>query len=233
MFCTTVPERKLEREVFPTTAESLAHKIVDQESSSIQAPRCWSIWPTSQSDLLLLERFSTLSRLAQLQSVAGVRMGWPCWMTTDVNAACLRRSGFGAARGPLITSPDSRNGIGAGVLLEGNSSTACSSRGWSYPLVNVRQTILGSRLSVYRRTALRAGIRSCYSGRWGLPAVELTGAGMGTEAAYLASSGTYVILRYSPQRIILGGGVMGRSSCSLYPAETCCITSTATSTLQR
>ncbi|MBF0922111.1 MAG: ROK family protein, partial [Atopobium sp.] len=80
----------------------------------------------------------------------------PVGYDTDVNAACLGEAVFGAARSlDNVVYLTVGTGIGAGVLLEGKLQHGMLPR-LVISLLNARQMILGSRLSVpITRTALR------------------------------------------------------------------------------
>ncbi len=137
----------------------------------------------------------------------------PIAIDTDVNSACLAETNFGAGR-------DSKNvvyvtigtGIGVGIVLDG-----VVFRGKTHPEIG--------HISLYQEPCsdLFEGVcpyhGNCLEGlasgpailaRWGESLTDLPAehAGHVLQAGYLAQLVKMLILSFSPDKIILGGGVM-------------------------
>lgn len=137
----------------------------------------------------------------------------PIGYDTDVNAACLGEVSFGAARGlKNIVYLTIGTGIGAGVLLDGKllhgmlhpeAGHIPTGREKNDPLMES-----ACKYHTFCLEGLAAG--PSIEKRWGLPATELEDKTevWELEATYLAKALATYVLCYSPQRIILGGGVM-------------------------
>ena len=103
-------------------------------------------------------------------------------------------------------------GIGAGVLLEGKLQHGMLHPEAGHILVEREANDSWQQTKCpYHQNCLE-GLASgpAIQERWGLPAVELTEKDevWELEAAYLAKALSTYVMCYSPQRIILGGGVM-------------------------
>jgi fructokinase len=150
-------------------------------------------------------------------SVLGEALGVPVAFDTDVNAAALGEQRWGAARGlDTFCYFTVGTGIGGGVMAGGRLV-----HGLLHPEV-------GHMLIPHDRTRdpFPGGCPfhgDCFEGlasgtairrRWGKPAEELTGdpGVWELEAEYLALGVVNVICVASPQRVILGGGVMKEPS---------------------
>lgn len=143
----------------------------------------------------------------------------PAGLDTDVNAALLGEVEFGASKGldnaVYITIG---TGIGGGVMTNGKL------------LHGMLHPELGHMLLAKREDDHFAGVcpyhGSCFEGlasgpsiskRWGKPAEELGGCAevWDLEAFYIAQAITSYIMVLSPEKIILGGGVMHQQT--LFP----------------
>ena len=145
----------------------------------------------------------------------GRRLGVPVAFDTDVNAAALGEHRWGAARGlDTFVYVTVGTGIGGGVLVGGR------------PLHGLQHPELGHLRVPHDRgddpfpgvcpfhgdcwEGLAAG--PALEGRWGRPAHELEDdAPWALEARYLALGLLAVSAVVSPQRIVLGGGVLKRA----------------------
>ena len=162
----------------------------------------------------------------------------PVGYDTDVNAACLGEAVFGAARGlDNVVYLTVGTGIGAGVLLEGKLQHGMLHPEAGHILVEREANDPWQQTKCpYHQNCLE-GLASgpAIQERWGLPAVELTEKDevWELEAAYLAKALSTYVMCYSPQRIILGGGVMEQKQLFPLSSRNSLRTSTATSTLQR
>jgi fructokinase len=221
VLATGTPDGKIcEREVFPTTApESVLPKIVDWfKARSIQALGVGAFGPTgvnpdlpSYGKILSTPKqgWRNFNLLQALKDGLNVPVGYD----TDVNAACLGEAVFGAARGlDNVVYLTVGTGIGAGVLLEGKLQHGMLHPEAGHILVEREANDSWQQTKCpYHQNCLE-GLASgpAIQERWGLPAVELTEKDevWELEAAYLAKALSTYVMCYSPQRIILGGGVM-------------------------
>lgn len=147
----------------------------------------------------------------------------PIKIDTDVNCACLGELRYGAAR-------DVKNaiyitigtGIGVGVAINGDTI-----KGMLHPEAGhilIRRNKLDSYAGKcpYHKDCFE-GLASgpAIEARCGRPAYELSDEDFEwqLEADYIAQAVTNYVLSYSPERIILGGGVMEQKG--LFPLVRC------------
>jgi fructokinase len=147
-------------------------------------------------------------------------LGVPVGFDTDVNAAALAELRWGAGRGlASIVYITVGTGIGGGALMDGR------------PLHGLLHPEMGHVRVPHDRTRDPfAGVcpahGDCWEGlatgpaiaaRWGRPPDTLPDdhPAWALEAHYLALGLTGIVLTLSPERVVLGGGVMTRSH--LYP----------------
>ena len=137
----------------------------------------------------------------------------PVGLDTDVNAAALAESRLGAARGlESCLYVTVGTGIGGGIILHGKPV-----HGLLHPeighcsAVPVPEDPMPEGICPYHAHCME-GLASGPSmeKRWGISARELPPEhpGWEIESAYLAQLCANAILAFSPERIILGGGVM-------------------------
>ncbi|MCY0887770.1 MAG: ROK family protein [Alicyclobacillaceae bacterium] len=134
------------------------------------------------------------------------------YLDTDVNAAALGEASWGAAAGHqnciYITVG---TGIGAGLLVEGNLVHGLLHPEVGHMLVRRRAGDTFSGCCPYHQDCLE-GLASgpAIQARWGEEASLLANndAVWMLEAYYLGQALTNLILTVSPEKIILGGGVM-------------------------
>jgi len=141
------------------------------------------------------------------------RFGCPVVIDTDVNAAALAETLHGAARGcRTAVYVTVGTGIGGGVVVDGRSL-----RGSPHPEMG------HIRVARHERDTAFAGVcpfhGDCLEGlasgaairaRWGRAAEELYGdeAVWDLVAEYLALGVVNVVCALSPQRVVIGGGVL-------------------------
>ena len=148
------------------------------------------------------------------------RMGCPVGLDTDVNAAALAESRLGAAKGlESCLYVTVGTGVGGGIVIHGQPV-----HGLMHPEIGhipVRPADgdpMPEGVCPYHGCCLE-GMASgpAMEKRWGRPAKELPAAhpAWAMEAGYLAQLCAQAILSFSPERIILGGGVMQQAQ--LFP----------------
>jgi len=148
--------------------------------------------------------------VGRLRSALGVPVGFD----TDVNAAMLGEARWGAAQGlGTAVYVTIGTGIGGGALLEGRLAHGLLHPEMGHVLVprEPDDATFGGHCPFH-------GAR-CWEGmasgpalerRWGQPAESLPAShpAWDLEARYIASALTSLVLVLSPERLILGGGVM-------------------------
>lgn len=143
-------------------------------------------------------------------------LGIPCGLDTDVNVAALCEARLGAARGlDSCVYVTVGTGIGAGVLCEGKLVHGLMHPEWGHFLLAPRaDDPMPQGVCPYHQGCLE-GLASgpAIEKRWGVSAKELAPdhPAWELEAHYLAQMCVAALTMVSPQRIILGGGVMGQS----------------------
>jgi fructokinase len=146
--------------------------------------------------------------LGRMQEGVGV----PCGYDTDVNVACLGELTYGCAKGlDVVVYLTIGTGIGAGVAVGGQLLHGMLHPEAGHILLAVDPSDPGRSVCPYHDSCFE-GLASGPSiqARWGAPAVELQDRVevWDLESTYIARALTDYVLCYSPQRIILGGGVM-------------------------
>ncbi|MCI1664842.1 MAG: ROK family protein [Atopobiaceae bacterium] len=140
------------------------------------------------------------------------RLGVPTGYDTDVNVACLGEATYGCARGlDVVVYLTIGTGIGAGVMIDGHLLHGMLHPEAGHILLGRRPADPGHSVCPYHEDCfegLAAG--PSIERRWGKPAVELADRPevWELESDYIAQALSTYVLCYSPQRIILGGGVM-------------------------
>lgn len=146
----------------------------------------------------------------------------PVSMDTDVNGAALAEWLWGAGRGvSQLLYLTVGTGVGGGVLVRGKPMHGLVHPEVGHMLLPRVQGDEGfTGACPYHGAACLEGLASgpALEARWGKPAPELPAEhpAWNLEASYLAMGLVNLIYSLSPQRIILGGGVMQRTQ--LYPA---------------
>lgn len=139
----------------------------------------------------------------------------PCMLDTDVNAAALCEAELGAAKGlKNCVYVTIGTGIGAGVYCEGNLVHGLMHPEWGHFLLAPRADDPAPEgFCPYHKGCLEGlAAGPAIEKRWGVSAKELAPdhPAWDLEAHYLAQMCVMALMTVSPQKIILGGGVMGQ-----------------------
>jgi len=139
-------------------------------------------------------------------------LGIPVGYDTDVNAACLGEVTFGAARGlDNVVYVTIGTGIGAGVMVGGQLLHGMLHAEAGHILLPVEPGDEGNSVCPYHPDCFE-GLASgpSIAHRWGAKGSELADRDevWDLESTYIARGMEIYIACYSPQMIILGGGVM-------------------------
>lgn len=141
------------------------------------------------------------------------KLGIPLGFDTDVNGSCLGEVCFGAARGfENVVYGTIGTGIGFGVYLNGKLLHGLQHPETGHMFINKHETdkdYKGPCPYHYNCLETLASGPSIEK-RWGKKAYELYDEKKvwDLEAYYLGQAVTNCILCYSPEKVILGGGVM-------------------------
>lgn len=141
------------------------------------------------------------------------KLGIPVGIDTDVNAAALGEAMFGAASGcKTVVYYTIGTGVGGGVLADGRLHHGMIHPEMGHMVVRPREDDPAPKGFCPYHTSCLEGMASGFSleKRWGVPARDLPPehAAWDIEAEYLAQMCVNTIMMFSPERIILGGGVM-------------------------
>lgn len=208
-----------EREEIPTTDPSdcvptmvawFSQKKVDAIGVGSFGPTC--VNPRAPRFGQILETPKTAWRHFDFRRALIEGLGVPVGYDTDVNSACLGECTFGAARGlDYVVYVTVGTGIGAGVLVAGRLLHGMLHAEAGHIQVSRIPDDPGESVCPYHASCLE-GLASGPSieRRWRASADSLAHRSevWGLESAYLAKGVSTYILCYSPQRIILGGGVL-------------------------
>jgi len=143
------------------------------------------------------------------------RLGVPIGFDTDVNAAALGEATWGAAQG--LTSclyMTVGTGIGAGAIVEGMLVHGLTHPEMGHTLVRRHlEDRYEGRCPFHKDCLEGLAAGPAVEDRWGVKAYELGAGHMAweLESYYIAQALVQYILILSPERIILGGGVMNQS----------------------
>lgn len=211
----------LESEEIPTTApeETMRAVVAWYRGKGIAALGVGAFGPTAVDPASpryghILETPKTAWRHFDLLGSLAGPLGVPCGYDTDVNAACLGETTFGCARGLSdVVYLTIGTGVGAGVLVGGELLHGMLHPEAGHILVtrDPRDTIGEHSGCPYHDNCLEGliagpGVKKRWGGR---RASELAGdpEAMDLLAGYLAQALVTYTLCYSPEKIILGGGV--------------------------
>lgn len=211
----------LESEEIPTTApeETMRAVVAWYRGKGIAALGVGAFGPTAVDPASphyghILETPKTAWRHFDLLGSLAGPLGVPCGYDTDVNAACLGEATFGCARSLSdVVYLTIGTGVGAGVLVGGELLHGMLHPEAGHILVtrDPRDTIGEHSGCPYHDNCLEGliagpGIKRRWGGR---RASELAGdpEAMDLLAGYLAQALVTYTLCYSPEKIILGGGV--------------------------
>lgn len=139
---------------------------------------------------------------------------------TDVNAAALAEASLGAARGcdPVVYVTVG-TGVGVGVIVDGKPVHGLGhpEGGHIFPRHHPAHGRFGGVCAIHGDCLEGLASGPAIAAHWGVPAADLPAGhpAWDVEADYLGQLCANLILMLSPQRIVLGGGVMTQSH--LYP----------------
>lgn len=148
-----------------------------------------------------------------------VGLGVPVGLDTDVNAACLGEMTYGCAKDVKnVVYMTIGTGIGAGIAVEGKLLHGMMHPEAGHILITKRLADQGQSVCPYHDSCFE-GLASGPSieARWKKKAYELVDNQIvwELESEYIAKGLMNLILTLSPQKIILGGGVMHQTQ--LFP----------------
>lgn len=143
-------------------------------------------------------------------------LGIPVGIDTDVNVAALAEVRLGAARGlDSCVYVTIGTGIGGGVIMGGKPVHGLMHPEMGHQLMSaVPEDPTPDGFCPYHKHCLEGlAAGPAIEKRWGVPGHQLARDHQAwtLEAEYLAQMCHNAIMNLSPQRIILGGGVMGQS----------------------
>ena len=139
-------------------------------------------------------------------------LGIPVGLDTDVNGSCLGEMTYGCAKGlDTVVYFTIGTGIGAGIAVGGKLLHGMLHPEAGHILITKNRHDPGRSVCPYHNSCFE-GLASGPSieARWGKKAAELVDKTVGweLESDYIAKGLVNMILTLSPQKIILGGGVM-------------------------
>lgn len=211
----------VESESFPTTTpeETTATCAAWFKDKGIAALGIGAFGPTAVNPSSprygqILETPKTAWRYFDLLGNLQEPLGIPCGYDTDVNVACLGEVTFGCAQGLTdVVYLTIGTGVGAGVLSGGKLLHGMMHpEAGHIPLVpNPDDPIAGDGACPYHKNCLEGliagpAIAKRWNGKKGSQMADDPEA-MDLLAGYLGQALATYILCYSPQRIIIGGGV--------------------------
>lgn len=136
----------------------------------------------------------------------------PMGLDTDVNGSCLGEVTYGAGRGlHSVVYITVGTGIGAGICMDGRPVHGMLHPEAGHMLMVPAKGDEQHCICPYHTRCLEGlAAGPAIEKRWGRSAAELTASAevWELESDYLAQAVTNLIMVVSPQRIILGGGVM-------------------------
>lgn len=141
----------------------------------------------------------------------------PVSVETDVNAAALAEAGAAGAAVHSLVYMTVGTGIGVGIALEGRilPLRRHPEIGHTFPRRPAGEADRFAGVCPYHGDCLE-GVASgpALEARWGRPAEELPPGheAWRLEAEYLAEAAATLMLSFSPDRLVLGGGVMEQRS---------------------
>jgi fructokinase len=193
-----------------TIVEWFSSRNIDALGVGAFGPTC--VNPNDPRFGRILETPKTAWRYFNFYGALADGLHVPIGYDTDVNGACLGESTFGAAKDlNHVVYVTVGTGIGAGVMINGQLLHGMLHAEAGHIKVAKLQKDFGESVCPYHKSCLE-GMASGPSieHRWGKKPIELTDQlkVWDIESSYLAEGLATYILCYSPQRIILGGGVM-------------------------
>jgi fructokinase len=213
----TAPDAIEAKTVIPTTSpdETLA-KVVEffQSGPAIQAMGIASFGP-----LDLNRQSPTYGHIAKtpklawvntdLAGIIGSKLGVPVAIDTDVNGAALGELTYGAGKGlHTIAYMTVGTGIGVGCIIDGRIMRGIANSEIGHMLIPRQPGDDFRDGCPYHRDCLEGfASGTALRKRWDNPE-QMSSAALALEAYYLGCGITNIITFLSPQRIIIGGGVM-------------------------
>lgn len=211
----------LEREEFPTTTpDETCDKCVEWfQNKGIAALGIGAFGPTAVNPKAekygyILETPKTAWRYFNLLGKFKDGLNVPCGYDTDVNVACLGEATFGAAQGlDAVVYLTIGTGVGAGVMVEGKLLHGMLHPEAGHILLqrDPRDTIGEHSGCPFHDNCLEGliagpGVKVRWGGKRASELADDADA-MNLLAGYLAQALETYIVCYSPQKIIIGGGV--------------------------
>ncbi len=136
----------------------------------------------------------------------------PVGIDTDVNGSCLGEMTYGSAKGlKNVIYLTIGTGIGAGIAVDGKLLHGMLHPEAGHILISKNKNDKGVSVCPYHDSCMEGlAAGPSIEKRWGKSAKELVGENevWELEAEYIAKGLVNMILILSPERIILGGGVM-------------------------
>lgn len=209
----------LEREEIPTrgpkeTCDAIKAWFADKDIDALGVGAFGPTGVDPESDTFgwILETPKTAWRHFDFLGALKEGLDVPCGYDTDVNAACLGEATFGCAKGlGTVVYITVGTGIGAGVMVGGRLL---------HGMLHPEAGHIALRKRPYDTGTSVCGFHdSCFEGlasgpsieaRWGARGVELADRAevWELESEYIAEALVDYVMVYSPERIVLGGGVM-------------------------
>lgn len=201
-------------ETVPQMIEWFTARDVDALGIGAFGPTC--VDPNDERYGSILQTPKLAWRGHGLRAAFADALGIPVAYDTDVNVACLGEVVFGCCKGledaVYVTIG---TGVGAGVMCAGRLLHGMLHPEAGHMLVRTRPTEEGRCVCPSHASCLE-GLASgpAIAARWGKPAAELADNDevWALEGDYLGQMCANLVLMHSPRRIVLGGGVMHRSS---------------------
>ncbi|MGI6230285.1 MAG: ROK family protein [Tractidigestivibacter sp.] len=217
--------RVLEREEIPTQGpDDCVDKMVDWFSSrNIDALGIGAFGPTDVNP-----KSKTYGQILETPKLAWRHFDFldafkslnvPIGYDTDVNVACLGEVTYGAARGlDTVIYITVGTGVGIGAMIGGKLLHGMLHPEAGHVILQVRPGDEGNCVCPYHDACLEGlAAGPSIEHRWGAKGFELADKPevWELESDYLAQGLTDFVLCYSPQKIIMGGGVMKQTQ--LFP----------------
>ena len=151
---------------------------------------------------------------ADVLGILSRTLGVPIGLDTDVNGAALGESRWGGGRGlDTIVYLTVGTGIGGGGLAGGRPMHGLLHPEMGHMRISIAPSDTFGGLCPYHRTCLEGmAAGPAIEARWGRPGEDLgdlMAEAVELEAHYLGTAVANIVLIVSPQRVVLGGGVMG------------------------
>lgn len=215
--------RILEQKTIPTTTpEETMPQIVEYFKEKIQEKGIVALGVGSFGPVDVVKSSPTYGHILNTPKLAWKNynlvgtlekeLGIPVGLDTDVNGSCLGEMTYGCAKGlDTVVYITIGTGIGAGIAVGGKLLHGMLHPEAGHILIGKNSHDPGKSVCPYHDSCLE-GLASGPSieARWGKKAIELVDNAVvwELESEYIAKGLVNMILTLSPQKIILGGGVM-------------------------